>query len=821
MTIEFSVAQENFKKLVQEFSSLEDSINPNEAQTRFSYIDTMLMDCLGWTKDLVRVEVYENGDRSDYECGIPRQLIIEAKKPGISFSFPPSGNDKLKKIKLQSITNFNALTKSGIEQVIEYCFKRGVPIAVLCNGPQLIMFLASRLDGISPLEADAIVFDSYVSQEKNFNIIFECLSLEGVLEKRLSGHLSGEKKGVLPTKLSALCVNYFEYKYSSTFQENIRNASSLIIEDIGRTSELEPEFLKECYCESGPLSQYSLLGKNILTTRYSALFSSDEAGSRIEDVNPRKNKEKINDKILAEALARRPIVFLGDVGVGKTSFIRNLIQNSEEKEINESICIYFDLGNKATLSKEPKDALLEVIENTLRDEYKINIQDSSLLELIYKEQLLDFDNGFMGALKNSQPDLFMLKRLEYIQSLLTNKSEHLRKCLKALGDQKKSQVIIIIDNADQRNIDVQQEAFLIAHELASTWNALVFLSVRPQTFHSSKRSGTISAYPPKVFVIPPPKLEDVIEKRLAFALKIAEGRLPLARLKNLSLHVESLAILIRVLRSSLKSNPELYEFIVNVSSGNVRVAIELISKFFGNPNVESERIVKITAEGGNYVIPVHEFSKGGLLGDNSFYQEDGSYACNIFSVFYADKREHFLSILILGYLSWDGALKDKVDGFIGLDAIYKEMQSNSFTTEQTKAHLLRLTRKKLVETTERRLLETERDVTDLGMPESFRITPLGAYHIKRWMFDFGFLEAMSFDTPIFTDTVRKHLEVHVNDHTLVYRYERSKMFKNYLNEVWVSILQKPYFDWNNDLGSDSFARVEKQLSDFGKLPVIQ
>ena len=28
MTIEFSIAQENFKKLTQEFSSLEESINP-------------------------------------------------------------------------------------------------------------------------------------------------------------------------------------------------------------------------------------------------------------------------------------------------------------------------------------------------------------------------------------------------------------------------------------------------------------------------------------------------------------------------------------------------------------------------------------------------------------------------------------------------------------------------------------------------------------------------------------------------------------------------------------------------------------------------
>ena len=74
----------------------------------------------------------------------------------------------------------------------------------------------------------------------------------------------------------------------------------------------------------------------------------------------------------------------------------------------------------------------------------------------------------------------------------------------------------------------------------------------------------------------------------------------------------------------------------------------------------------------------------------------------------------------------DGAYKENSDGFIGLDSIYKEMQSNGFTVEQTTAHILKLTRKKLVETTERRLLETEKDIDELGMPEAFRITPLGA-----------------------------------------------------------------------------------------------
>lgn len=813
MTIEFSIAEKAVRRVVAELEGVDGTAN--EAQTRFSFIDLLLTDCLGWSRDQIKVEVFENGDRSDYECGSPRQLIVEAKRPGVSFSFPPRSVNSHCKIKIKSLMMFNQSTKEGIEQVCKYCQERGVPVAALCNGPQLIIFLAVRLDGQAPMDGDAFVYDSYDSLIRNFNTVYESLSPDGIREKRLSQLLGASAGGALPAKLSSACLNYYEYKYSSVFQENLKNASSLVIEDIGKTAEVEADFLRECYCESGPLSQYSLVGKNILSARYASLFSSSEIGSRIEDVNPKKRSGSLNEKIVAEAIARRPIVLLGDVGVGKTSFIKNLTQIQGKKEFGESLLIYFDLGARGALSLSTRDALLHQIENTLRVEQKVNLQDSKLLEGMYRQQLFDFDHGFVGQLKETQPQLFQQKRIEYLQTLVSEKSSHLRLCLDAVAKEKKCQVIIIIDNADQRDIEIQQEAFVIAHELASTWNALVFLSLRPQTFHNSKRSGTISAYPPKVFVIPPPKLEDAIEKRLTFAHKIADGRLSVTKVKDLSMHIESLAILIRALQNSLHKNKELYEFIVNVSAGNVRVAIELISKFIGNPNVESERIVQILTEGGGYIIPLHEFAKGGLLGDYAYFQEDSSYACNIFSVIFADKREHFLSLMILGYLGWDGALREQVDGFIGVESVFHEMQTNGFTQDQTTAHLKKLTRKKLIETTERRLLETEKEIQDIGMPEAFRITSLGAYHLKRWIYDFSFLEAMCFDTPIFSNQIVAQLSPRINDQALSARYERATIFRQYLDAVWQDLNPKPYFDWAQfkTSGDKSFERVTKRLAD--------
>ena len=153
MTIEFSVALEALKGLVSEFSQFDEPTN--EAQTRFAFINRFLTECLGWRYDQIRVEVYENGERTDYECGDPRQLIIEAKRADCSFEFPPRGKKANSRINIRSIMGFNNPTKSAIEQVLSYCQERGVPLAAISNGHQLILFLASRLDGISPLDGDA------------------------------------------------------------------------------------------------------------------------------------------------------------------------------------------------------------------------------------------------------------------------------------------------------------------------------------------------------------------------------------------------------------------------------------------------------------------------------------------------------------------------------------------------------------------------------------------------------------------------------------------------------------------------------------------
>src|SRR5690606_21549903 len=105
------------------------------------------------------------------------------------------------------------------------------------------------------------------------------------------------------------------------------------------------------------------------------------------------------------------------------------------------------------------------------------------------------------------------------------------------------------------------------------------------------------------FTISPPRVDQVVEKRLRFAIALARGKHAL----NLpSIHSENLAFFLEALVTSLDNNRELNEFLTNITGGNIRAVIEFVTGFIGSPNVEAEKIIDIMEQQGNYRIPVHE-----------------------------------------------------------------------------------------------------------------------------------------------------------------------------------------------------------------------
>jgi len=470
----------------------------NEADTRFQFIDPFITDCLGWPRYEMKLERRQDNAYTDYELGSPRATIWEAKREGVYFELP--ANPSQRSIgSLKSIMSLDENAASAIKQVQSYCSARGTPVAVVCNGHQLIAFLASRQDGQSPLEGLCIFINGHEQFIKEFPLLWQNLSPAGIKERRIIRLLTTGAESGVPKKLSSYLLHYPSFRYKSDMQSSLRTVAELLIEDVVKTAEVEAQFYKECYCESGALARDALVSRQILAARYSALFAPTESAPKLTPVKPAKDELALTPEIMAEALSRRPIVLIGDVGVGKTSFLKHLMYVSAFDEFQRAIYVYIDLGSQAALEHDLKDFILAEIERQLLDRYNVDVNESHFVKGVYNREIELFRAGIFGGLYESNKVEYDKRLLEFLHGKIQKKAEHLRSSIQHIVAGRNKQVVLMVDNADQRNIDVQQEAFIIAQNFSQQWRAAVFITVRPQTFHQSKRAGTFAAYPQKVF----------------------------------------------------------------------------------------------------------------------------------------------------------------------------------------------------------------------------------------------------------------------------------------------------------------------------------
>ena len=146
---------------------------------------------------------------------------------------------------------------------------------------------------------------------------------------------------------------------------------------------MKKQFYNECYCDTGALSRDALISQQILEARYASLFPSSEATPALEPAVPASSPHgELHQQIMIEALARRPIVILGDVGVGKTSFLEDLMYVRAPGEFDRAITIYIDLGAKATLSSNLEILLFLTSKSNCWKNTKL-IQKSRALFAVY------------------------------------------------------------------------------------------------------------------------------------------------------------------------------------------------------------------------------------------------------------------------------------------------------------------------------------------------------------------------------------------------------------------------------------------------------
>src|SRR3954447_7807631 len=132
----YTAAKDRLDSLISYWQQVEKS-ERNEATTRLHLIDELLTGALGWPRDQIEAEKSHEGEYADYTMGRPAaKVILEAKREGMYFDLPAGVSSGV--ISIRTVLDGSESLKQAIDQVLTYCQKRGVPIAAICNGHQLI-----------------------------------------------------------------------------------------------------------------------------------------------------------------------------------------------------------------------------------------------------------------------------------------------------------------------------------------------------------------------------------------------------------------------------------------------------------------------------------------------------------------------------------------------------------------------------------------------------------------------------------------------------------------------------------------------------------
>jgi GTPase SAR1 family protein/predicted type IV restriction endonuclease len=774
---EITTGLEKLRAIVQEFPPA--SPHWNEAQNRFQFVDRLLTECLGWEKPNIRVEdADEAGGKADYVLGNPARAVVEAKREAKLWNTLPTGRPSAVR-KLKPLLLASKELREAVHQILPYCAMRGAPIAIVCNGPQLTLFQALSI-GEEPLDGECYFFNGFEDYINEFALLWTLLSPEGITENRALRDLALYRNPRMPPKASSFISEPNQHRYRNNLQRELADLASLLLEEIEDNPDLRQEFYKECYVPIEANNRHLLMSKQIINARYRRVSTDSTVPSSLDTAT---RTGQLGENYAAGAGAR-PIVVIGDVGVGKSSFFENLYLNMKENEKKSTYFIRIDLGIKANLTSGLKRYVLEAVPETLLQEYGVDITEASFVEAIYHKELRSFDRSIEGRLKNIDAAQYEKAKISFLREKTAKLDSHLLASIGHLARGRSKRVILVIDNADQRDFATQQEAFLIAQELAATRNLLVFVALRPSTFYVSKTTGTLAAYQNKLLTISPPPADEVVVRRLTFALRVAEGKAAPAALEGIRVNLDSIASFLRPMLRAVRNNEQIRQFLSNITGGNTRAVIELITSFCGSPNVDARKIVKIERETGRYDVPLHEFTKHALLGEYSYYNSYSSIvAANVYDTSTPDPREHFLACLIVGYLGSNLGIRDS-DGFVMGHVIAKEMLRLGYSGEQTAVSLRRLASKRLIETPYLHYKEVPVPDSVNSADFHYRATSIGLYHVRYWAGSFAFLDAMSIDTPIFDEAVREAIVADAASFDIARRLRKATAFRDYLESRW-------------------------------------
>ncbi|MCU0072943.1 AAA family ATPase [Pseudomonas koreensis] len=725
-------------------------IDDNEAQTRFHVINSLLTIELDWKRDSVRAEPYISGaGYADYALvkGLRCRMILEAKRDTIDLV--SSNQAELSVLPLSS----SALSKAqeGIEQALRYAAKLGSPIGIVTNGRQWIGFLASRADGLSPLEGLAVVFPNIHSLVQNWSRFYEFFSDAGLEEGRLFSYIKEKESGVSP-----ISTNYFKAFDRSYKRMPASSELGYALEEIFRSSFIKMsnhslDVLVDCFVETKSSEETDIAFEKILEE----LLGRVRRVQQIDSAEPEELQALLESSV--ELKSGEFVLLVGNKGSGKTTFLQRFFQKIVPKTTkDQTIILSVNLlkieGSQKHLTDWLSNSLIDQAERALFgsstptfdelrgafwNRYKrMRVGELAPLYIRDKEAFRQKFGEELRHLRNTQPR-------EYLLALLKN----------ALAGRKRLPVLII-DNVDHLPRNMQDSVFQYAIGISSSVASFLVCPVTDTTVWSLTKAGPLQSLHSRAFFLPVPSLKEVFAKRLdvlratpalagsagkKFSGTVGQGwKLEISDLESFCATVEAIFV----------SSSDVTILIGRLCNYDVRRSLELAGSLLSSPWIGLEQLLRLYVARGETNLKRTALLNALILQKGSLFDEDKhSFLFNLFARPPGTASSPFMALYILRFLmNTDEHASNTRDKFVRTSELWSIFSALLIPRETFRHFMDRLFGKGLIECYD----PSEKTLNDETL---VRISPAGSAHYKLTLSDNVYISQMALVTLVESESL--------------------------------------------------------------------
>jgi GTPase SAR1 family protein len=744
------VAQEEFEKFYLNVDSLlEEKLS--ESDTRSKIIDYLLLKVLGWNEGDIKREGKTDTGYFDYKIKTPStHFVVEAKKSFNTFVFPKNH----KRVSISALKKGNG---DVISQIRGYLVGESLMYGVVCNGKQFIIGKFVNVDGSDWEKNMCKIYDGIEDIKERFVEFYNDLSKNAVIEAGIDFAWNEEIEG--RTILSTL-IDKDKELIRNDLSAGLRPIIESVFGEIYKAEASDDkEFIESCFVKN------SEIRKNVSEIESLFTDSIPSVAGAISIVATDALADSITAEITSYPVSNegvyeppKPIVIVGAKGAGKTTFINYLFRSSMGEDIRRNWpLVYLDF-RKYDNGMGDRDIIYDDILSKLDESYPyLELYDERILKAIYQKEIARNDKGLWKNYKKNNLERYEEKISDFFAESLQDAEAHLVKISEYLIQSRKMRLCIVIDNADQFDINIQGEVYLFAQSLNRRVKCAVIVALREGYYYKWRHMPPFDAFANNVYHITAPSYKEVLQRRIDFALgkvnlnKLAQGEF---QDKRISVSVDKVKSFLSSLSSTLfhVKNSEMLKYLEQTTYPNIRMGLEAFKNFLvsGHTKVSAYILTE------SYKIPVWEFVKAVALDNKMYYNHEQSVVNNIFYPV-SGSQFIFIKIVLLRYLSDRANAEFGVDKYVLIENLVEEFESKGYSKKILLKELSQLLAYRLIDTDE----STSDTDFSFGLDDKLKyklstaqricISMCGNYYLNELLNRFHYIELVLQDTPVYDE----------------------------------------------------------------------